>query len=186
MAGRKLILLSLILEFFLAPVATVKTITPHLRKANHACGIFPLDDSLRDAHQRSIEVLKIINSSTPPDFGHQSALLEHLHVDWSDSYLSDEDGISKDILSTSMIDVAKPRVKDYTLETEKTAGFFSHKIRGHFESQLVVITTGPEMLLNALKLGPGKFVQTERSYWNTFSRIVLHFTESYDEDSMYV
>jgi hypothetical protein len=72
------------------------------------------------------------------------------------------------------------------LDTGKRTAYFNHRIRGSLVTQLVVTVKNPEVLVNVLKQGPGLYVQTERSYWNTFARIILHFSDSFDEDSKYV
>jgi hypothetical protein len=83
---------------------------------------------------------------------------------------------------TSVVDVTGNQ--SYTLDTGKKTAYFSHKIRGSLVTQLIVTIKSPEMLLSLIKQC-GLYLQTERSYWNTFARVILYFNEGYDENDKY-
>ena len=161
---------------------TVGKVTNDVAAASHDCGIFLFNDQPTTS-KWSIEVLKIINSSALSDVETPQPL--RMAANSLDSSTNSDVGvISQYFYPTSIIDVVSPKTQPYFLDTGKTVGYFSHSMRGRLKSQLVVLADSPTMLISSvLKRGAGIFVQTERSYWNTFSRIVLHFTEEFDEDS---
>jgi hypothetical protein len=84
-------------------------------------------------------------------------------------------------IPTSVVDVS--RNQTYSLETGKTLAYFDHNIRGKLVAQLIVSFESPEVLFNLLNQGRGLYVQTERSYWNTFARVILHFKEGFIDTS---
>ena len=188
MACKAFLIICLLKHEFVPLVATAESIiekfTPYI--SYHDCGIFPMNDV--STVQRSIEILQIINSSSmSADIGNlQQPLGKVVSTLNPGSCSTSNVGISssRHLHPTSIIDVANPRAESYSLNTGKTVGYFNHNIRGRLESQLVVTANDPKMLLSVLKQGPGIYIQTERSYWHTFSRIVLHFIQHYDEESV--
>ncbi len=143
------------------------------------CDIFPLS-FLSKPDGALIDVLKINSNSTIQP----ASLLpigKHSTSGWEQR--SDTIRSETEAYPTSIINAASSKGQNYSLETGKTTGYFSHKIRDRKERQLVVTARDPDVLLKVLKRGPGVFVQTERSYWYTYTRIVLHFTDGFDEEA---
>jgi hypothetical protein len=144
---------------------------------NDNCGQL-LATAIVSAVETPMELLHIVNSSLK-SLNTSKARNVYFAEEWLKPGLTNSMPMFRLLghIPTSVIDVISNQT--YSLDTDKTTVYFNHKIRGKLVTQLIVTVENPEALLNIFNQGPGLFVQTERSYWNTFGRIILHFKEGF-------
>jgi hypothetical protein len=151
-----------------------------LHSTNLQCPVFPHKSTYQDTEDQ-VDVPDVLSInmnqgpahsgtySTPPSNKHHRTMYDEI------------------LWPRTVIDATNFSARQsYSLATGTTKSYFDHRVRGGKVSQLLVLAENGQKLLGLLKHGHDTFVQTERAYWNTYNRIILSFSEGFNEDDQFV